>query len=71
VTAPADLLYVGWTAPGEWFNVTVDVAKAADYVGDLLYTSNRDGAISIDVNGSSATGPLKIMSTYDAKDPVD
>jgi hypothetical protein len=71
VTPPADLLYVGWTVPGEWFNVTVDVAAAGDYTADLLYTSNRGGAISIDVNGAPATGPLTIASTYDAKDPVD
>jgi hypothetical protein len=25
VVPPADLLYVGWTEPGEWFNITVDV----------------------------------------------
>jgi hypothetical protein len=25
IVPPADLLYVGWTEPGEWFNVTVDV----------------------------------------------
>ena len=71
VTPPADLLYVGWTVPGEWFNLTVDVADAGDYTADLLYTSNRGGAISIDVNGHPATGPLIIRTTYDAKDPVD
>jgi hypothetical protein len=70
VTPPADLLYVGWTVPGEWFNVTVDVAEAGDYTADLLYTSNRGGAISIDVNGAPASGPLAIVSTYDPADPV-
>jgi hypothetical protein len=24
IVAPADLLYVGWTEPGEWLNVTID-----------------------------------------------
>lgn len=71
VTPPAELLYVGWTVPGEWFNLTVDVAQAGDYTTDLLYTSNRGGAIAIDVNGATATGPLTIPTTYDAKDPVD
>jgi len=66
----AGLLYVGWTEPGEWFNSTVDTAYAGDYAADLLYTSNRGGAISIDVNGAPATGPLRILSTYDAADPV-
>jgi len=55
VVPPADLLYVGWTEPGEWFNLTVDVAHAGEYSADLLYTSNRGGTISIDVNGKAAT----------------
>ena len=38
-------LYVGWTEPGEWFNITVDVARAGVYTADLLYTSNRGGTI--------------------------
>lgn len=71
VMPPADLLYVGWTVPGEWFNLTVEVALAGVYTADLLYTSNRRGAISIDVNGAAATGPMTIPTTYDANDPVD
>jgi hypothetical protein len=63
-------LYVGWTQPGEWFNITVNVAHAASYSADLLYTSNRGGTISIDVNGVDATGPIAIQSTKDAADPV-
>lgn len=70
VAPPADLLYVGWTVPGEWFNMTVDAAKTGDYVADLLYTSNRGGTISLDVNGLTATGPLVIESTFDSRDPV-
>lgn len=70
VVPPANLLYVGWTVPGEWFNVTVDVAEAGEYAADLLYTSNRGGSISIDVNGKDATGPLTIVSTADAAEPV-
>jgi len=63
-------LYVGWTQPGEWFRITVDAAQAGSYSADLLYTSNRGGTISIDVNGEPATGPLAITSTYDPADPV-
>jgi hypothetical protein len=63
-------LYVGWTQPGEWFNITVDVAYAGIYRADLLYTSNRGGTISMDVNGWDNVGPLTIPSTYDAADPV-
>lgn len=70
VVPPANLLYVGWTQPGEWFNMTVNVAEAGEYTGDLLYTSNRGGSISFDVNGAPVAGPLTIASTYDAADPV-
>lgn len=70
VVPPAGLLYVGWTVPGEWFNLTVDVAVTGEYSVDLLYTSNRGGAISLDVNGKPATGPLAIASTFDAAEPV-
>jgi hypothetical protein len=56
---PADLLYVGWTEPGEWFNITVDVTHAGTYAADFLDTSNRGGTISIDVNGTDATGPCR------------
>lgn len=70
VAPPPNLPYVGWTVPGEWFNVTVDVAKTGDYAADLLYTSNRGGTIALDVNGKRATEALTIVSTYDAADPV-
>ncbi|MDR3726098.1 MAG: hypothetical protein P4K86_03550 [Terracidiphilus sp.] len=70
VLPPANLLYVGWTEPGEWFNVTVEVARAGVYSADLLYTSNRGGSIALDVNGKPATGPLTISTTYDAADPL-
>jgi len=70
VTPEENQLYVGWTQPGEWFNITVQVAEAGTYSADLLFTSNRGGTISIDVNGEPATGPLAITSTFDAADPI-
>jgi len=70
VQPPENKLYVGWTEPGEWFKLTVEVAEAGVYSADLLYTSNRGGAISIDVNGKSGTGPLTIRSTFNAADPI-
>ena len=70
VVPPRDLLYVGWTEPGEWFNITVDVTRSATYTVDFLYTSNRGGTISVDVNGKDATGPLQITSTNDPADPL-
>src|SRR6201997_3031784 len=66
----ADLPYVGWTEAGEWFNLTVDVKHAGIYAADFLYTSNRGGTISIDVNGNDATGPLQITTTNDPGDPL-
>jgi hypothetical protein len=70
VTPAANMLYVGWTEPGEWFNITVDAAEGGDYSGDVLYTSNRGGSIEVDVNGEPATGPLTLTTTYDANDPI-
>jgi hypothetical protein len=45
VQPPENQLYVGWTEPGEWFRITVEVAQAGEYSADLLYTSNRGGTI--------------------------
>jgi hypothetical protein len=70
VQPPENQLYVGWTEPGEWFNITVQVAHAGTYSADLLYTSNRGGTVSMDVNGKDATGPLTIASTFNASDPI-
>jgi len=70
VQPPENLLYVGWTEPGEWFRISVEVARSGLYTADLLYTSNRGGTISVDVNGKTGTGPLTIQSTFNAADPI-
>jgi hypothetical protein len=70
IVPPRDLPYVGWTEPGEWFNITVDAPHAETYAADFLYTSNHGATISIDVNGKDATGPLQVTTTYDSADPV-
>jgi hypothetical protein len=70
VKPPPDQLYVGWTEPGEWFNLTVDVKRAGRYSVDLLYTSNRGGTISLDCNGKPLTPPINIISTKNDRDPV-
>ena len=70
VVPPDGQLYVGWTVPGEWFNLTVNVAHAGRYTADLLYTSNRGGTISLDVNGHPTTGPITIPSTFSKEEPV-
>jgi len=70
IVPPRDLPYVGWTEPGEWFDISVDAVRGGTYDADFLYTSNRGGTISIDVNGKEATGPLQVPTTYDPADPV-
>ena len=70
ILPPENQLYVGWTEPGEWFNITVQVDRAGVYAAGLLYTSNRGGTVSLDVNGKDATGPLTIPSTFNAADPI-
>lgn len=70
VTPPANLLYVGWTEPGEWFNITVDVADAGVYTADILYTSNRGAEISFDINGVPSGANVVLASTFNSADPV-
>jgi len=70
VQPPEGQLYVGWTAPGEWFNLTVQVEHAGVYTIDLLYTSNRGGTISLDRNGRSLVPAMRVISTRNDKDPV-
>ena len=70
VEPPMDLLYVGWTEPGEWVKYTVQVEKTGNYYVDMLYTSNKGGKISISVNDNDATGAIDIQSTYHEGDPA-
>ena len=70
VTPPANLLYVGWTEPGEWFNLTVDVADTGSYSVDILYTSNRGAEISFDVNGKRSGRNVVLTTTNNPADPI-
>jgi hypothetical protein len=70
VQPPANLLYVGWTEPGEWFNITVDVERTGVYTADLLYTSSGGGDISFDLNGKKLAGVVSLTPTYNAADPI-
>ncbi len=70
VRPPANQLYVGWTEPGEWFNLTVQVAHAGPFTADLLYTSNRGGRIALDLNGLPVGTAIDIPSTFNAADPI-
>ena len=68
VKPPKDMLYVGWTVPGEWMNYTVDVAEGGDYTVDVLYTSNKGGELSLDVNGKPLDKPITVASSNDPED---
>jgi hypothetical protein len=68
VQLPEGQLDVGWTEPGEWINMTVEVERAGRYSIDLLYTSNRGGEISFDLDGKMLSGAIKVLSTYNAAD---
>jgi hypothetical protein len=70
VQPPEDQLYVGWTMPGEWFNLTVAVERAGAYTMDLLYTSNRGGTISLDRNGKPLVSAISIQSTRNDQEPI-
>ncbi len=70
VQPPENQLYVGWTQPGEWFDMTIDVKQAGVYAVDLLYTSNRGGKISLDLNGKPLVSSIDILSTQNEKEPV-
>lgn len=71
VIPPAGQLYVGWILPGEWFNMTVEVARAGEYSIDLLYTSNRGGTISLDLDGKKLTGAIDIPTTFNPEETVE
>ena len=66
-----NMLYIGWTKPGNLVNYTVDVMQSGTYLISLLYTSRFGGKISISVDLVDVTGPIDITSTYVKEDPVD
>jgi hypothetical protein len=70
VQPPEGQLYVGWTAPGEWFNMSVVVKRAGVYSIDLLYTSNRGGTISLDRDAKPLVSSINIISTRNGNDPI-
>src|ERR1017187_4041603 len=54
----------------EWFNLTVAVKQAGVYTIDLLYTSNRGGKISLDLNGKPLVSFIDIIATKNEKETV-
>lgn len=65
-----DQLYVGWTKPGEWTKYTVNVTETGIYQLGLMYTSNKNGKISIAVNDADITGEILVPSTFVEADTV-
>jgi hypothetical protein len=65
-----DQLYVGWTKPGEWTKYTVNVTESGTYQLGFMYTSNKNGKISIAVNDKDITGEILIPSTFVEADSV-
>jgi hypothetical protein len=63
-------LYVGWTKAGEWVKYSVNVKEEGIYKLGIMFTSNKNGKISISVNDIDATGPLLIPSTFVEADTV-
>jgi endonuclease/exonuclease/phosphatase family metal-dependent hydrolase len=45
---------VGWTAPGEWLNYTVNVATAGAYIAHLKVASATGGALHVGFNRASS-----------------
>ena len=70
VKPAANQLYVGWTKPGNWINMTVEVREAGEYVIDLLYTSHQGGNIALEWNGKPMAGPIAVESTFNAAEPI-
>ena len=70
VQPPDGLLYVGWTEPGEWFNLTVDVAEAGTYLLDVFYTSNRGAKIALDLSFQSLVPDIQLASTFDPAETI-
>ena len=69
VDPPLNVLYVGWTAPGEWLKYTVNVKKAGKYSINIMYTSNKGGKISLSSDDKDISGPVSITSTFHKDEP--
>ncbi len=55
---------IGWIAPGEWLNYTVNVTAAGTYTLEFRVASaGAGGTFHVEVNGVDRTGPLTIPNT--------
>ena len=57
-------LYLGWTAPGEWVNYTIDVQASGTYTINAHMSSRTDAAeISLAFDNIDQTGPIRLPTT--------
>lgn len=63
-------LYVGWTENSEWIKYYVNVKETGTYVVGLMYTANGDGIIALDIDRVPVAENLKVVSTFDPKEPI-
>ncbi len=77
VEPPMEMLYLGWTEPGEWTKYTVRVDRTGTYSVRLLYTSNTpEGAVGVRGvsrtrrNGGDWGTTVGVPSTNREDDPV-
>ncbi len=57
---------VGWIAPGEWLQYSVNVTAAGTYTVEFrVAAAGAGGVFHLEVNGADVTGPLTIPDTGD------
>lgn len=55
---------VGWIAPGEWLQYSVNVAAAGSYTAQFLVASSGSGGtFHLEANGTNVTGAMTIPNT--------
>ena len=54
---------VGWTAPGEWLNYTINVPSAGTYYFDVRVASAAGGSFYVHVKGVNETGTIYVPNT--------
>ena len=56
--------YLGWIAPGEWLNYTVNVTSGGTYDIEFRVASNgAGGTFHLELNGANLTGPISIPNS--------
>jgi len=63
VQMPINMMYVGWSNPGNWFCYTVDVLVTGMYTVSYMGTSDLGGVVGMEVDFVDVTGQLNIPKT--------